>query len=223
MYRHNLLGLINCVQFEPPGSSVMSLDIVIRIRDQTDTIVTKWNCECMIPDSTRPISMFRMKISEVFDPCSTLQDDYLCKPVYDAKLNIPPGETRYIQVPMKDFHQIQLEKIDKYFHSRVDAPCGEEAIVVQNVDSGYLEEATTMGLCTGVRKKRSNIDPLSPIIMIHVGNLDYGNCQVKCMNDIEHRLLIHGKYYSLVQVNLHGGPSYFRGGTVLNGHCIMHD
>ncbi len=89
----------------------------------------------MIPDNTRPISMFRMKISEVFDPCSTLQDDCPCKPVYDANLNIPPRETRYLQVPMKDFHQIQLGKIDKYFHSGVDAPRGEGAFVVQNVDS----------------------------------------------------------------------------------------
>jgi hypothetical protein len=54
---------------------------------------------------------------------------------------------------MKDFHQIQLEKIDKYFHSGVDAPCGEGAFVVQKIDSGYSEEATTMGLCTGVHKK----------------------------------------------------------------------
>jgi hypothetical protein len=84
-----LAWIDHCVQFEPPGSSVMPFDVVIRCRDQIDTIVTKWNCECMIPDSTRPISMFRMKISEVFDPCSMLQDDCPCMPVYDAKLNIP--------------------------------------------------------------------------------------------------------------------------------------
>jgi hypothetical protein len=80
-----------------------------------------------------------------------------------------------------------------------------------------------MGLCTGVHKKGNDIDPLPSIIMVHMGDLDYGNCQVKCMNDIEHRLLIHGKYYSLVQVNLHGGPSHFRGVTVLNGCYIMYD
>ncbi len=80
--------------------------------------------------------MFRMNISKVFDLCSMLQNDCPCKPVYDAKLNIPPRETCYIQVPMKDFHQIQLEKIDRYFHSRLDALCGEGAFVVQNVDLG---------------------------------------------------------------------------------------
>ncbi len=80
-----------------------------------------------------------------------------------------------------------------------------------------------MGLCTGVHKKRNDIDSPPPIIMIHVGDLDYGNCQVKCIKNIKHRLLIHGKYYSLVQVNLNGGPSYFRGVTVPNGRYIMCD
>ncbi len=69
----------------------------------------------MIPDSTRPISMFRMKIAELFESCSMLSDNCPCKPVCDAKLNIVPGETRYIEVKkMKDFHKIQLEKIDRY-------------------------------------------------------------------------------------------------------------
>jgi hypothetical protein len=57
--------------------------------------------------------------------------------------------------------------------------------------------------------------------MIHVADLDYGNCKVKCFNNIEHSLLIHEKYYSLVQVNLHGGPSHYCGVTVLNGHYYI--
>jgi hypothetical protein len=47
--------------------------------------------------------------------------------------------------------------------------------------------------------------------------------QLRCMNNIEHRLLIHGKYNNLVQVVLYGGPSHFRGVTVLNGRYIMYD
>jgi hypothetical protein len=72
-------------------------------------------------------------------------------------------------------------------------------------------------------QKRINIDPLSPIIMIHVADLDYVNGQVKCINNIKHRLLINKKYYSLVQVSLHGGPSNFWGVTVINGCYIMYD
>ena len=74
-----------------------------------------------------------------------------------------------------------------------------------------------MGLCKGVHKRRNDIDPLPPIIMINVNDVDYDSCQVKSMDNIEHRCLIHGKYYSLVQVNLHGGPSHFLGVTVLYG------
>jgi hypothetical protein len=212
----------HCAKFVPPGSTVVPFDVVTKSRDHTDTIVTRWNCECMIPDSTRLISMFRMKIAELFETCSMLGDNCPCKPVYDAKLNIAPGETRYIEVNMKDFHKIQLEKIDRYFHSGVDARCGQGAFFCNNVDTGCVE-ATTVRLCDGVRKKRNDIDPLPQIIMIHVGDTDFDNCEVKCMNNIEHRLLIHGKYYNLVQVVLYGGPSHFRGVTVLNGRYIMYD
>ena len=58
---------------------------------------------------------------------------------------------------------------------------------------------------------RKDIDPLPPIIMINVNDVDYE----KSIDNIEHRLLIHGKYYSLVQVNLYRGPSHFRGVTVM--------
>ena len=40
-----------------------------------------------------------------------------------------------------------------------------------NVDTGEVE-ATTVGLCDGVRKKRNDIDPLPQIIMIHVADTD---------------------------------------------------
>jgi len=80
-----------------------------------------------------------------------------------------------------------------------------------------------MGLCKGVRKMRKDIDPLPPIIMINVNDVDYDCCRVKSMDDIENRLLIQGKYYSLVQVNLYGGPSHFSGVTVLKGHYLMYD
>ena len=50
---------------------------------------------------TRPISMFRMKIVELFEPCSTLCNNGPCKPVCDAKLNIAPGKTWYIEVMIK--------------------------------------------------------------------------------------------------------------------------
>jgi hypothetical protein len=59
--------------------------------------------------------------------------------------------------------------------------------------------------------------------MFHVADLDCGDCQVKCGNNIKHRLLINRKYYSLVQVNLHKEPSNFRGVRVFNGPYIMYD
>ncbi len=166
--------------------------------------------------------MFRMKIAELFEKCSMLGDNCPCKPVYDAKLNIAPEETRYIEVKMKDFHNIQLEKIDRYFHSGVDAPCGQGTFLCDNVDTGCVE-ATTMGLCAGVHKKINDFNPLLQIIMIHVSDTDFANCEVKCMNNIEHRLLIHGKYYNLVQVVFYRGPSHSRGVIVINGHYIMYD
>ena len=52
-----------------------------------------------------------------------------------------------------------------------------------------------MGLCAVVRKKQEDIDPLPQLIMIHVNDTDYSNCEVKCLNDIEHRLLIHEKQH----------------------------
>ena len=77
--------------------------------------------------------------------------------------------------------------------------------------------------CKGVRKKRRDIESLPPVVMIQVGEFDYNNCKVACMNDIEHRLLIQGKYYILVQVNLHGGH-HFRGITAVeSGRYIMYD
>ena len=67
---------------------------------------------------------------------------------------------------------------------------------------------------------RKDIDPLPPIIMINVNDVDYK----KSIDDIGHRLLIHGKYYSLVQVT-YRGPSHFHGVTVtvLNGCYLMYD
>ncbi len=75
-----------------------------------------------------------------------------------------------------------------------------------------------MKLCSSVRK---NINPLPQKIMIHVADTDYGNCEVKYMNNIENRLLIQGKYYNLVQVVFYGGPSHFRGVTVLWKLCYL--
>ena len=85
----------HCATFIPQGSTTVPFGVVTKSRDHTVAIVTKWNCECMIPDSTRQISfMFRMKILEVFELCSTLGNGCPCKPVYDAKLNITPGKTQ---------------------------------------------------------------------------------------------------------------------------------
>ncbi len=64
-----LAWIDHCAKFIPPGSTVVPFDVVTKSQDHTDTIVTRWNCESMIPDSTRPISMFRMKIVELFKPC----------------------------------------------------------------------------------------------------------------------------------------------------------
>ena len=61
---------------------------------------------CTIDDSTRPLSMFRMKILEEFEPCSMFEDNFPCNPVYDAKSNITSGDRRYITANKGDFHQI---------------------------------------------------------------------------------------------------------------------
>jgi hypothetical protein len=61
---------------------------------------------CTIDDSTRPLSMFRMIILEVFEPCGMFEDNFPCNPVYDAKSNIACGDRRYITANMSDFHQI---------------------------------------------------------------------------------------------------------------------
>ena len=96
--------------------------------------------------------------------------------------------------------------------------------MIENVDTGSMEDAFTKAVCSGTHIKRNVIETLPPIIMFNVGDLDYNNCKVQCMNDIEHRLMIQGKYYSLVQVILYGGPSHFRGITrVLHGRYIMYD
>ena len=89
-------------------SRLSSTDIVTRSWDKTDTIFTRWNCMCMIDDSTRPLSMFRMKILEEFEPCSMFEDNFPCNPVYDAKSNITSGagDRRYITANMSDFHQV---------------------------------------------------------------------------------------------------------------------
>ncbi len=57
-----LAWIDHCVWFRSPESRLSPTDIVTRSRDETDTIVTRWNCMCMIHDSTMPLSMFRMKI-----------------------------------------------------------------------------------------------------------------------------------------------------------------
>ena len=118
--------------------------------------------------------MFRMKILKVFELCSMFEDNCPCKPVYDAKLNITSGERRYITANMRDFHQIQQQCIDRLYHSGIDAPCGERAFIM-DLEFGVME-ATTMGLCKGVRKMRKEIDPLPPIIMINVNDVDYDSC-----------------------------------------------
>jgi hypothetical protein len=61
---------------------------------------------CTLDDSTRPLSMFRMKILEVFEPCGMFEDNFPCNPVSDAKSNITSGDRRYITANMSDFHQI---------------------------------------------------------------------------------------------------------------------
>jgi hypothetical protein len=108
----------------------------------------------MIPNSTRPISMSRMKISEVFEPCSTLQDDCPYKSVYDVKLNIPLGKNM-LHSGQHEGISPQHKWIDRYFHYGVDALCGQGAFFIEDADLVYLE-ATIIGLCTGVRKKRNN-------------------------------------------------------------------
>jgi len=106
--------------------------------------------------------------------CSMFGDNCPCKPVYEAKLNIASGERRYITANMNDFHQIQQQCIDRLYHSGVDVLCGEGAFIT-DLELGDME-ATTMGLCKGVRKMRKNIDPLPPIIMINVNAVEYDSC-----------------------------------------------
>ena len=73
------------------------------------------NAQESFPEQERP------SIKDAFYHCYR----FALKCDVQAKLNIAPGETRYIEVNMKDFHKIQLKKIDKYFHSGVDAKCGQ--------------------------------------------------------------------------------------------------
>ena len=93
------------------------------------------------------------------------EDNCPCKTVYEAKLNITSGERRYITANMSDFHQIQQQCIDRLYHSGVNVLWGEGAFIT-DLELGVIE-ATTMGLCKGVRQMRKNIDPLPSIIMIN--------------------------------------------------------
>jgi len=193
---------------------------VARNYDPEDTrTAIKWNCDGMVTDCIKPMSMFKMKVEHIFEPCS--QGD-AC-PNLNLNGGTHKGTHHLIYASMKDMHQIQQEQIDKCYHSGVDMKCGEEIGSCINVDTN-CDEVPARSACKGVRKMRKDIETLPPVVMIQNDDLDYNNCKVNCMNDIERRLLIQGKYYLLIQVNLYGGPRHFRGITeVENGRYIMYD
>jgi len=182
---------------------------VARNYDPEDTrTAIKWNYDGMVTDCIKPMSMFKMKVEHIFEPCR--QGD-AC-PNLNLNGGTHKGTHHLIYASMKDMHQIQQEQIDKCYHSGVDMKCGEEIGSCLNVDTN-CDEVPARSACKGVRKMRKDIETLPPVVVIQNDDLDYNNCKVTCMNDIERRLLIQGKYYLLIQVNLYGGPRHFRGIT----------
>jgi len=69
-------------------------------------------------------------------------------------------------------------------------------------------EATTVGLCDGVRKKRNDIDQLPQIIMIHVADTDLMRGEGRCREegrgeDNHHGDVIKGSHLGASPLNSH--------------------
>jgi hypothetical protein len=125
---------------------------VSRSYDPDDAFTAiRWNCEGIICDCTWPITMFKMQVNDVFEPCSQGDDTCIHQPYYVSRLNDAPVVLCSINTSYKDMHQIQQERIDKFFHSGVDVQCGRDNIACINIDTECDE--VVIRTCKGVRKK----------------------------------------------------------------------
>ena len=106
----------------------------------------------------------------------------------------------------RNFNKIQ-QHIDNCYHqfSSIEKPCEGSA-----------------GKCMGHRKYRNEIESMPHIMVFESMNFDYTDSRIKCMDDIEKKLIFQGKEYRLVQVCLYGSY-HFRGVTVIDGRNVLYD
>ena len=180
-----------------------------------------WNCWGTLEDQMVAAKLFYFVICDNFDDCSNGIFDCSNESKYqDVNQHaVRKQHSHYLSVYADEMHNMQNHfNVAHNSYSNAE-PCGygmkgddrktnecKGTRLVQNVS---LEQPGLLQIVAKVRTNQRNVP------MIEISTLT-------SIDMIEHKLIINGESYNLVQVNLCNG-SHFRGITLIDGDYLMYD